>query len=635
VANIHQILEKYWGFKNFRPLQEDIILSILSGKDTLALLPTGGGKSICFQVPAMALEGICIVITPLIALMKDQVENLKKRGIKATAIYSGMSKHEIDVTLDNCAYDNIKFLYCSPERLKTDIFLARVKKMKVALLAIDEAHCISQWGYDFRPPYLEISVFRELIPGVPCIALTASATEKVCSDIQEKLSFKKENIFRKSFARKNLSYSTFYCEDKENRLLEILNKVPGTSVVYVRNRNRTQQVAQFLQKNYISADYYHAGLNNEIRDKKQKNWVDDKIRVIVSTNAFGMGIDKPNVRTVIHLDLPDSPEAYYQEAGRAGRDEKLAYAVLLYNQSDIDNLLNNIQLSHPEPKAIKQTYQALANYFKLAVGSGFMQEFDFDINAFCSYYSMPVLTTHYCLKKLENQGFIQLNEAYHVSSKIHFLVDNETLYKFQVANKNLDAFIKIVLRIYGGELFNRFVNITEKTIASKIALSEPEVRKMLKTLDKNEIISYAENTGLPKITFLTARENAEKLPINVSFLAYQKKQDITKATTMVDFAQATNRCRTLMILNYFDELSDEKCGICDFCIAQKKILKQSENFKKIRATILSLIANQKIGLDVIKKTLAEFKKDDVYFTISEMLDVGEIKLNDTQQLYIP
>lgn len=634
MSEIHQILEKYWGYKSFRPSQEEIINSILEGKDTLALLPTGGGKSICFQVPALHLKGVCIVITPLIALMKDQVQNLKKRGIKAVAIYSGMSKREVDITLENCVYGDVKFLYCSPERLKTDIFIERSKKMKVSLLAIDEAHCISQWGYDFRPPYLEISTFRELIPNTPCIALTASATSQVCDDIQEKLVFKKSNIFKKSFARTNLSYSTFYSENKEEKLIEILNKVAGSSVVYVRNRNKTKQIAELLQRNYIRADFYHAGLTNEIRDQKQKAWIDNKIRVIVSTNAFGMGIDKPDVRTVIHLDLPDNPEAYYQEAGRAGRDEKLAYAVLLYDLSDIDGLNDRVKVSHPYAQTLKQVYQALCNYYNLAIGSAFLESFDFDIADFCNHYNLPSLTTYHAIRKLQQQGLIQLNESLHASSKLFINIDNKTLYEFQVANRFLDSFIKLILRIYGGNLFNHHLNISEKDIARKGELDLKVVYENLDKLHSLEIIDYHKQTDKPKITFLTPRQDANHLSLDITFLKNQKELDLNKSKTMIDYAKSTSRCRTLMILEYFDEISDKECGVCDFCLKKKKSGKSNSDFFKIRKEITNHLNESALDLNDLISKVKKYKKEDIAEVISEMLDTNEIVLNKKNELVL-
>lgn len=421
--NIHNILAKYWGYHSFRPLQEEIITSVLQGNDTLALLPTGGGKSVCFQVPALVQEGVCIVISPLIALMKDQVDNLQKKGISAIAITSAMHKREIDIAFDNCVYGNIKFLYLSPERLITPIAQARIQKMKVSLIAVDEAHCISQWGYDFRPSYLEIAKLRELQPKVPVLALTATATPEVVKDIQEKLRFKKANVLQKSFERKNLAYVVIGEEDKLSRLLKVVNNVGGTGVVYVRNRKKTQEVAAFLQKNKIPADFYHAGLTPGERSQKQDSWIKNKTRVIVATNAFGMGIDKPDVRFVVHLDLPDSLEAYFQEAGRAGRDEGKAYAVMLYNEADINDLKSNVEMSFPSVEEIRQTYQALANYYQLAVGSGEGAAFDFDISELCRNYKLEPVTVFNSIRFLEKEGYISATEAVYQPSRINFTLN--------------------------------------------------------------------------------------------------------------------------------------------------------------------------------------------------------------------
>ena len=408
---IHDILKQYWNYDSFRPLQEDIIQSILSRRDTLALLPTGGGKSVCFQVPALAKEGVCIVVTPLIALMKDQVEQLKRRRIMAAAIYSGMNWHEIDIVLDNCIHGTTKFLYVSPERLRTDIFLTRVKQMKVSLLAIDEAHCISQWGYDFRPAYLQIAAFRQLLPAVPLIALTASATDPVKIDICEKLEMREPAVFQSTFARANLSYSAFFEENKDARLLRILQNVQGSSIIYVRNRRRTKDVADWLNRNGIRADFYHAGVPNKQRSEKQEAWIRNRSRVMVATNAFGMGIDKPDVRSVIHIDLPDTLEAYYQEAGRVGRDGQRAYAVALYSQRDLDELARNVDQKYPPIDLLRRVYQALSNYYKVPVGGGEFDTFDFDLQDFTGTFGLPLSETHFAIKLIEEEGFVQLSEA--------------------------------------------------------------------------------------------------------------------------------------------------------------------------------------------------------------------------------
>ncbi len=573
--NPSEILKQYWGYDSFRPMQEDIIQSVLEGKDTLALLPTGGGKSICFQVPGMALEGICIVVSPLISLMRDQVDQLQQRGIKAAAIYSGMSKREIDITLDNCIYGGFKFLYVSPERLKTEIFIERARQMNINMLAIDEAHCISQWGYDFRPPYLEIAAFKNEI-GIPrLIALTATATKEVKLDIAEKLEMNEVQIFQKSFARANLSYSAFKLENKEGKLLEILGNVPGTSVVYVRSRKRTREVAEALRRHSISADYYHAGLSGKDRADKQSAWIQNNIRVMVATNAFGMGIDKPDVRTVVHLDLPDSLEAYYQEAGRAGRDERKAYAVALYHPQDIDELRDRSDRSVVSLDQIKRTYQALANYFKMAIGSHALSSFPFNYEQFVNTYNLPMVETYAALKKLSDEGLIQMTEGFYERSKITFLLDKGETYKFQIANPKLDPLIKTLLRLYGGEVFVGYSKIKERDIGSLLKTDKVQVRQWLKFLNDNEVIDYQPALDSATITFLTPRLDAEKLPIDSKQIAWRKKLTQEKAEAVIEYMKSTD-CRTQIFQRYFDEETTLTCGICDNDLEKKKQLKSSE-----------------------------------------------------------
>lgn len=463
------ILRKYWGYGAFRPLQENIIQSVLAGRDTLALMPTGGGKSICFQVPALAQDGICIVVTPLIALMKDQVENLKERGITAVAIYSGMRKREVDIALDNCIYGPVKFLYLSPERLTSEMVRERIRHMRVNLFAIDEAHCISQWGYDFRPPYLQLSDLRELHPDVPYLALTATATPDVVTDIQEKLGFRNGVVLKKSFYRENLAYMVLHEEDKQRRMLRIIRKLGGSGIVYVRNRRETQETARFLVNEGISADFYHAGLPSEERTAKQDNWKAGHTRVIVATNAFGMGIDKADVRFVIHLEPPDSLEAYYQEAGRAGRDGKKAHAVLLYQDADLTQLKKNFQDSFPSVASIRKVYQYLGNYFQLAYGAGENLTLDFDIGEFCQRYQLETIPVLNALKFLERDGWVLLTESVYLPSRIKFEVPPDELYKFQVENQQLDGFIKMILRAYGGA-FDHYIPIREQELSRKFGL---------------------------------------------------------------------------------------------------------------------------------------------------------------------
>ncbi len=570
MEDIHQILQQYWGYPSFRPLQEDIIRSVLAGNDTLALLPTGGGKSVCFQVPALAKPGLCLVVSPLVALMKDQVEQLNRRGISAHTIHSGMRFKQIDILLNNCIYGKVKFLYVSPERLKTEILRERVKEMNVSLLAIDEAHCISQWGYDFRPPYLEIAEFRTLIPDVPCIALTATATRQVKEDIQEKLNFPSPNVFRKSFARPNLSYSVLKEENKEQRLLKILERVPGSSVVYVRTRGRTRKISQFLQQRGISASYYHAGLPAQERSQRQDLWISGKIRVMVATNAFGMGIDKPDVRTVVHIDLPQTLEAYYQEAGRAGRDEKKAYATVLYHDDDLLQLEAQVNESYPTIEFIQNVYQRIANYFNLAVGSGELATFDFDLEHFCKTYQLPARSTFNAIKRLEEQGILQLSEGFLRPATLSIMVDAPTLYEYQVANRQADKLLKAVLRIYGGELFDNVLPIAEKKIAQFLQTKPSEVMRDLKWLDGQNIVNYAPSNSAPQITLLQPRFASKQLPIEKNTYQHRKKLALEKAHRLIFYTRETRKCRTLILLDYFDEYSNERCGVCDSCLQQKK-----------------------------------------------------------------
>lgn len=631
-TDISHILKKYWGFDSFRKLQEDIINSVLDGNDTLALLPTGGGKSVCFQVPALAREGICIVVTPLISLMKDQVEQLKRKKIPAVFIHSAMKFREIDIVLDNCIYGDIKFLYLSPERLKTEILKERVKKMSISMLAVDESHCISQWGYDFRPQYLEIAEFRKFLPDKPVIALTATATREVKIDIQEKLEFKNGKLFQKSFARPNLSYSCFNHDDKEKKLLDIFQKVPGTGIVYVRSRMKTKYISEFLNRAGIKTDHYHAGLNNEKRSAKQDDWINNKTRVIVATNAFGMGIDKPDVRVVVHMELPDNLESYYQEAGRAGRDEKIAYAVALFNQNDIDNLKKRVKQQNPSIEYLKRVYQCLANYYKLAVGSNKFANYDFDIEDFNSTFQLNPAESYYAIKKLEEQSFILLNEAFYSPSKIFFNVDKKTLYEFQIANKNSDPVIKVLLRMYGGEMFSNFIIISEKNIAQKMGTGIKEARQMLESLEKMNIIIYVKQSDTSRIEFTTSRYDASKLPINKGRLKERQDLNLKKMQSVVDYVQHKDRCRTLLLLEYFDEISDKACSICDICLKKKNKLIDHEQYKLYHKQILQAVKTEKPDPKNLVHTLKPKSEKELLDVIQGMIEAGEIEYNDRGEI---
>lgn len=613
-------------------MQESIIESVVSGHDTLALLPTGGGKSICFQVPALAMEGICIVVTPLIALMKDQVEQLRKRNIKASAIYSGLNSREIDIQLDNCIYGETKFLYVSPERLRSDLFQERLKKMKVCLLAIDESHCISQWGYDFRPSYLTIAEIRPLIANVPVIALTATATPPVQRDIIEKLEFREGyKQFQKSFARDNLSYAVRQAEDKERKLVEVLRSVQGTAIVYARTRKATKDITRLLIKEGLSADFYHAGLSHDERVKKQDAWIQNRTRIIVATNAFGMGIDKPDVRLVVHMDIPDNLESYYQEAGRAGRDEKKAYAVIIYHPLDIELLKDRLKLEHPSVEFLKRLYQALANYYKLAVGAGEAQQYPFDVHDFSEKFNMEHLEVFYGLKKLEEEGLVQLNESFHSPSQLHITVDNSTLYKFQIANAAYDGFIKSLLRIYGGELFNGFVRISEVQIGKVLNTSIDSVKKVLNRLQELELLVYEEKKDQPQLVYLQPRKSSESLGLNTKRLNERQKMAEEKQKAIIGYVKHQERCRTQLLLDYFGEKDYENCGICDVCIARKK-KDAIKHEHKYHHQVRHLLEENKLTTDEIIDRINPTDKSMFLEVIREMVEAGELKYDESWRL---
>ncbi|MFH6985972.1 RecQ family ATP-dependent DNA helicase [Marinoscillum luteum] len=614
-------MRQYWGFEAFRPMQAEIIGAVLDSQHVLALLPTGGGKSLCFQVPALCLEGVCVVVSPLIALMKDQVEQLKKRGIKAAAIYSGMSLKEIDIVLDNCIYGAIKFIYVSPERIKTDLFLARAAQMNISLLAIDEAHCISQWGYDFRPSYLEIADFIETLKITRIIALTASATAQVRLDILEKLGMNEPRVFQKSFARSNLSYSVFELENKEQKMLEILRNVPGSSVVYVRSRKQTRELAEFLRNSGVSADYYHAGIPGHVRARRQDQWISGQTRVIVATNAFGMGIDKPDVRTVIHYDLPDSLEAYYQEAGRAGRDERKAYAIQLYAKNDVINLRRRAEQAAVSVDFMRKVYQALANHFKLAVGSSAFTSFEFDYEGFIRTFDLPMVETYHALNKLADEGLIELNESFKESSKMIFLLEQSEVYKYQVANRTMDPVIKTLMRLYGGEMFSDFVTIKEEDLAKLLKEPVDLVRNQLQYLHQAEVLIYQQASDKPRINFLTPRVEANNLPIDQKQMAWRKEVTLTKAKKVEEYVTSEHKCRSRMLQSYFDELTYQDCGVCDICIHRHKKI-QSMPLDEIEAFIRE---NPKKESELIQQ-FSRLALDDLVTSLRVLMDQKRIGL---------
>ncbi len=586
----HKILQQYWGYSEFRPLQEEIVRQAHEGRDVLALMPTGGGKSITFQVPALAKDGICLVVTPLIALMKDQVENLKKRGIKAIAIYSGMTRHEMDVAFDNAAYGEYKFLYLSPERLATDLFRARVQKMNVNLLAIDEAHCISQWGYDFRPSYLEIAKVRELLPDVPVLAVTATATPEVAQDIMAKLHFKQPNLLQKSFERKNLVYVVREAEDKNKQLLRICRGVPGTGVVYVRNRRSTQEIAQLLNASGIKADYYHAGLSAEERTQKQDDWKENRTRVMACTNAFGMGIDKPDVRFVVHMDLPDSIEAYFQEAGRGGRDEKTAYAVLLYNGTDKQKVEQRLRVAFPPIETIREVYHQVHAYFNIPYGAGKGAVYDFSLIDFAVKNKIHTTTAYSALQCLQREGYLELTDELDNPTRILFTVGRDELYKIQVKNEDLDRFIKLLLRVYTG-LFTNYAAVDEIYLAKLMNVPVNDVNEFLLRLARMKVIDYIPKKRTPLLIFNEERLDDKNLRISHEQYGALKERYEQRSAAMLHYADSTTKCRSQQLLAYFGETDTYRCGRCDVCTERNELDLSKYEFDQL--------------LDKIKKTIRE------------------------------
>ena len=570
-----RILKQYWGYDRFRGIQEDIIDSISKNKDTLGLMPTGGGKSITFQVPALAKEGMCLVITPLIALMKDQVQNLKKRGIKALAIYSGMSRQDIIITLENCIFGNYKFLYISPERLDTEIFRTKLRKMHISMITVDESHCISQWGYDFRPAYLKIAEIRELLPGVPVLALTATATPEVVKDIQARLHFRHKNVFRMSFERNNLAYIVRKTENKTAELLHILRSMPGSAIVYVRNRRRTKEITELLNNEYITADFYHAGLDDATKDIRQHRWQSGESRVMVATNAFGMGIDKPDVRIVIHMDLPDSIEAYFQEAGRAGRDGQKAYAVILYAKSDKTTLHKRIPDTFPEKEYIRDVYEHLQYYYQMAMGDGLDCVREFNIEDFCrkfKYFPVPVDSA---LRILTQAGYLEYTAEQDSTSRILFTIRRDELYRLREMGEDMDRLIQAVLRSYTG-VFTDYTYINEDSLAIRTGLTRRQIYEMLVHLAKLRIVSYIPHKKTPYIIYTRERVEAQRIHISPEVYEHRKARYETRINAMLDYVTNDTVCRSRMLLDYFGERNEHNCGQCDTCISLRSKSKASE-----------------------------------------------------------
>lgn len=631
MATIQQILEHYWKHTAFRPLQEEIIQSVLLGRDTLALLPTGGGKSVCFQVPALAKDGICIVVSPLIALMKDQVENLQAKGIEAVSIVSGMSKREVDLALDNCIYGTIKFLYLSPERLLSELVKERIRHMLVNLIAVDEAHCISQWGYDFRPPYLHLADLRELHPNVPVLALTATATAEVADDIQQKLGFKQSNVFRQSFERKNISYVVQHQENKLQKILDVIKGVKGSGIIYVRSRKETVEIARLLNQHGYPAEFYHAGLEVATRSLKQESWKNNQTRIIVATNAFGMGIDKPDVRFVIHKDIPESLEAYYQEAGRAGRDGQKSYAVLLYNYGDRYSLEKKFEMNFPTVSEIKTVYHSLGNYYQLAYGTGEGVSFDMDIGDFCARFKLDPIKTLNALKFLERNEYVSFTESVFLPSRFRFLIDNEQLYNFQIQHQGWDAFVKTILRSYAGA-FENYVHIREFDLARRMNASVQQVIEGLQQLQQMEVLNYLPQTDKPQVTFLSERHDIKQVIIDKSYIEQRKQVFRQKMESVFHYAEAPN-CRSRMLLSYFDEHNAHKCGICDICLDEKRLNNAHDTTDKITDEIAQALSAETLSLDELMQAVNSGAEKERIAVIRLLLDAGKIK-TDGERYYL-
>ena len=622
-----EILKQYWGYDSFRDLQEEIITSIGEGKDTLGLMPTGGGKSITFQVPALAQSGLCIVITPLIALMKDQVQNLRKRGIKALAIYSGMTRQEIVTALENCIFGDYKFLYISPERLDTEIFRIKLRSMKVSMITVDESHCISQWGYDFRPAYLKIAEIRELLPGVPVLALTATATPEVVKDIQSRLNFREENVFRMSFERKNLAYIVRKTDNKTGELLHILKRIDGSAIIYVRNRRRTKEITELLMQEGITADFYHAGLDNAVKDLRQKRWQNGEIRVMVATNAFGMGIDKPDVRIVLHIDLPDSPEAYFQEAGRAGRDGLKAYAVILYAKSDKMTLHKRVADTFPEKEYILQAYEHLQYYYQMAMGDGFQCIREFNLEEFCrkfKYFPVPVDSA---LKILTQAGYLEYTDEQDNASRILFTIRRDELYKLREMGTEAETLIQTILRSYTG-VFTDYAYISEDTLAIRTGLTRQQIYNILVTLTKRRIVDYIPHKKTPYIIYTRERLELRYLHIPASVYEERKARYEARIKAMEEYVTSESVCRSRMLLRYFGEKNEHNCKQCDVCLNRHETdCLPEDSFREMRKQILELLTRKSLPPAGIANAI-EAEREDISRVIQYLLEEGELKMQD-------
>jgi ATP-dependent DNA helicase RecQ len=610
-------------------LQEEIVLSVLDKKNTIALLPTGGGKSVCFQLPGLVLGGTTLVVSPLIALMNDQVQNLKKKGISAVAISSAMNYREIDIAMNNAAMGHVQFLYVSPERLENEDFRKQLSYLPITLIAVDEAHCISHWGYDFRPSYLRIAQVKDYFKDLPLIAVTASATKEVLEDIVQKLELRSPAIFRQSFRRDNLRYVVQLEENKIERLLKIIHNIGGSGIVYVKNRKRTEQIAATLNRLKITADFYHAGIKNSTRAEKQERWINNKFQVMVATNAFGMGIDKPDVRFVVNMDLPDSLESYFQEAGRGGRDGKTSYAVLLYTKKDEQQLREAIEFAFPELKTIRNCYNAICNYYQVAVGAGQGSNFEFDLDEVSKLYNLHPVTLFNSVRFLEKENYLSLLDAGYEPGKCMITIGKEDLYAYEVKFPKYEPILKTLIRSYGG-IFESYVYINEKDIAYRIKNTVAYVNEQLEFLTKNEIISYIRQTELPKIILLQDRINSKHIELNLSNYQYLKQRYIEKTGQVIEYANQNKICRQVFLLNYFNELSGEKCGYCDVCLSQK----QRGDSKKIESEILRHLRKEPMHIDQLKEKLIKFNDELWTGVLNEMIDRGELTMNKNQHIRI-
>ena len=621
------ILQRFWGYPSFRSLQEDIVDSVMAGRDTLALLPTGGGKSICFQVPAMAMEGLCLVITPLIALMKDQVAHLVEKGIPAAALYSGMHPDEMELAYNQAAYGRLKFLYVSPERLQTSHFMEAVKKMKVCLLAVDESHCISQWGYDFRPPYLKIVDIRPYMPMAPVLALTATATAKVVDDIQVRLGFRQKNVFQSSFERKNLTYNVLHEADKYGVLRRKLETMKdGSAIIYVRNRRRTQVIADWLNSVGITATFYHAGLSVKTRDERQELWMKDKVKVIVATNAFGMGIDKPDVRLVIHWDLPDSIEAYFQEAGRAGRDQHPSEAFLLVSPADIKNLQESLMLSFPELERIKLIYNALGNYYNIPVGAGQNVSYPFIINDFARRFGFSLVEVFHTLKILEKEGFLLLSDSFDEPSRVMVKASRDDIYGFQVNNLQYGELIKFLLRSVPGVLTD-FVKINEETVAQKTGLTVEKVVEQLKRLEAYQFLSYAQRSDKPQLLFLSEFVDTKHFNLSKENYYDRKKDAEERVKAVIDFVSNNEECRSVQLLRYFNEYKPNPCGLCDVCLSKLEV--KAVDYQDVENRLMDVVGESEVSLCEVMRQCSDVDEDRLLDTIRFLIDNGVLrKCND-------